>query len=155
MKKIRRRIGDIVQISLDTKFHTYAHITTSPFIIFYDGKYETDLPIDKIPELPQLFVLSVYDYAIRDGIWPVIGYSKLSSDKLSTPYMFKQDIATGALSIYHADFSDTNYERSATFEECEGLERAAVWEPNHVVDRLIDHYAGRKNKWVESLRIQK
>jgi len=35
-----------------------------------------------------------------------------------------------------------------------GLERAAVWGPSHVEDRLRDHYAGRKNKWVESLRIK-
>lgn len=41
----------------------------------------------------------------------------------------------------------------ATKEECSGLERSAVWEPEHVEDRLIDHFENRPNKWVESLKI--
>ena len=44
------------------------------------------------------------------------------------------------------------YERLAIAEECVGLERAAVWEPEHVEDRLRDHFAGRSNRWVESLK---
>jgi hypothetical protein len=30
-----------------------------------------------------------------------------------------------------------------------------VWAAEHVEDRLRDHYAGRPNQWVESLRIEK
>jgi hypothetical protein len=29
-----------------------------------------------------------------------------------------------------------------------------VWEPEHVEERIRDHYAGRANRWAESLRIQ-
>jgi hypothetical protein len=42
----------------------------------------------------------------------------------------------------------------ATKEQCIGLECAAVWEAEHVVDRINDHYAGRKNKWLEQLEIK-
>jgi hypothetical protein len=43
--------------------------------------------------------------------------------------------------------------RSATRAECVGLERCAVWAPEHVEDRLRDHFRGRPNKWVESLAL--
>jgi len=153
-KKTRRKIGDILQIKLNNDFHVYGHVTTDPAIIFYDGMFKKDLPLDEIIKLPVLFTLFVYNYAITQGIWPVIGNSKLSEEKLVHPYMYKQDTFTKKLYIYHADFADTNYERPATIEECKGLECAAVWEPEHVVDRLLDHYAGRPNKWVEQLAIQ-
>ena len=44
--------------------------------------------------------------------------------------------------------------RSASKEECLGLERAAVWEPSHVEERIVDYYAGRKNQWLESLKLK-
>jgi hypothetical protein len=44
--------------------------------------------------------------------------------------------------------------RPAARAECEGLERFAVWDPTQVEDRLRDHFAGRPNKWVESMKIR-
>jgi hypothetical protein len=44
--------------------------------------------------------------------------------------------------------------RSASRAECEGLERAAVWDPEHVEQRLQDHLAGVPNVWTEQLRIR-
>ena len=44
--------------------------------------------------------------------------------------------------------------RPATREQCLGLERAAVWEPENIESRLADHYAGRPNAWADSLRLQ-
>jgi hypothetical protein len=38
--------------------------------------------------------------------------------------------------------------------DCIGLERAAVWEAGHVEERIVDHFAGRTNKWVEDMRIK-
>ena len=31
---------------------------------------------------------------------------------------------------------------------------AAVWDPQHVEDRLRDHFAGLPNKWVQSLALR-
>lgn len=43
----------------------------------------------------------------------------------------------------------------ATFEECEGHKRAAVWDPCHIESRLLDHFEGWSNKWVESLALRR
>ncbi len=65
----------------------------------------------------------------------------------------KQDIVSGKLYIYQeVPELAPLYERPATTGECIGLEAAAVWEAEHVEDRLRDHFAGQLNKWVEQLR---
>jgi hypothetical protein len=71
------------------------------------------------------------------------------------PFFFKQDSFNGRLFLYNSSLltADQGYECPATLAECSGLERAAVWDPEHVVDRLRDHAAGRPNQWVESLKI--
>jgi hypothetical protein len=40
----------------------------------------------------------------------------------------------------------------ASYGECTSLERAAVWDTEHIEDRLEDYFNGRENKWVESLK---
>lgn len=152
-KKIRRKPGDILKIDLGDGTHSYAHVSVDPCIIFYDGRFTNDLSVNDITALTELFNLSVYNYAISDGVWPIVAHSQLPPEKMRKPLRYKQDSITGKLYVYHPDFADTNYERPATLDECRYMECAAVWEPNHVVDRLIDHYAGRPNKWVSQLAI--
>ena len=88
-------------------------------------------------------------YAITSGRWKVIGNKPLESSLKKAPIFFKQDILTKEFSIYH---SATSQETDASYEECIGLERAAVWEPEHIEDRLEDFFYGRNNKWVQSLK---
>jgi hypothetical protein len=68
---------------------------------------------------------------------------------LEQPWFFKEDPISHALSRYRGGGGD---EVPASAEQCEGLECAAVWEAEHVVERLSDHFAGRPNAWVESMK---
>jgi hypothetical protein len=83
--------------------------------------------------------------------WVVVGNAPLDDSLLNPPPRFIQDaLRKDLFRIYEkGQFSP------ATKEECIGLEREAVWDPTHAEDRLRDHYAGRKNKWVESLKIRR
>ncbi|HEY0158466.1 MAG TPA: hypothetical protein VGF28_14380 [Thermoanaerobaculia bacterium] len=85
--------------------------------------------------------------AITSGRWKVLGHVPLDEPLQREPAFFKQDPLSGELTLYR---SGTEYPASA--EECQELERAAVWDPEHVEDRLRDHFDGRSNRWVESLR---
>lgn len=152
-RKIQRKIGDIVLIPLGDRGHSYAHVSTNPCIIFYDGIFESELSVDEIVQLPELFNLSVNDRALEGGEWAVIGRYELREEQLKRPYRYKQDMISGELSLYHSDFSSTDYERPATLDECKGLECAAVWNPDHVVERIKDFYDGKPNKWAEQLKI--
>ena len=42
----------------------------------------------------------------------------------------------------------------ANREDLKGLECAAIWEANHVEDRLRDHFLDKPNVWVELLAIK-
>jgi hypothetical protein len=91
------------------------------------------------------------NHSITSGRWEIIGNSPLDKDLQETPYFFKQDsIDKNKISLYKK-----GEEIPALPEECVNLERAAVWEPGHVEDRLRDYFLNKPNKWVESLKIKR
>jgi hypothetical protein len=101
------------------------------------------------------FTIAVMDRAFRrTSGWALLDVVPLSEKEEAEVYRsFKQD-PRGALSIYWETPDGSYGEDSATRAACEGLERSAVWDPEHVEDRLRDHRAGRTNKWVESLAVK-
>ena len=152
-KRARRRVGDILKIDLGGNLHAYAQVATDPIIVFFDGVHEADVPFENVSTWPVAFRLAVMTYAVKSGVWPVVGFQPLSSANAVEPTFFKQDAISGRLYLHHSTFAETNWERPAQLSECQGLERAAVWDPGHVVDRLRDRHAGRPNSWAESMKI--
>lgn len=150
-RRQERIVGDVVRINLGDGFHSYARVLPEALFAFYDSRSKQDVPIDKIITSPVLFQVPVMDHAVKRGRWIVVGNAPLDQVLLNPPPRFIQDpLRKDHFSIYEKGGKI----RPATREECVGLERAAVWEPMHIEDRLRDHYAGRKNKWVESLRMK-
>lgn len=147
--KKRRTSGDIVSIPLGDGGIAFARVLKEPLVAFYDLRASAVPPIEDILRSCVAFKVFVVNYAITNGMWPVIGNAPLEDALREEPLFFKRDKLSGKLSIYK---DSTAQEWPATRAECEGLECAAVWDPHHIVDRLIDHFAGRPNKWVESLR---
>jgi hypothetical protein len=148
-KRIRERPGDVVSIPLGDGTFGYGRVLPKGLTAFYDLRSEGILPLERILSASVAFITSVMEYAVTRGIWPVIGNAPLPKDLLEEPLFFKKDPITGALRIYR---DSTQEEFPATREQCEKLECAAVWDPEHIVDRLKDHFAGRPNIWVESMR---
>jgi len=149
-KRQIRNLGDIVKIDLEDGFHAYARVLEEAMFAFYDCRTKEDLGIEQVAAAPVLFQIAVMDHAVKRGRWPVVGHLPLDSKLAAPPPRFIQDVnRPDSFSIYQHGII-----HPATKEECRGLERAAVWDPTHVEDRLRDHYAGRKNKWFESMRIK-
>ena len=149
MKRQKRRDGDIVCIPLSGGRKAYALILRLGDIFFDFAASEDDLPtVQDIIKKPVLFQIGVMDYAVTKGIWKVIGHVEPPPALLKPPTYFIQSSMNGALFVT----TDGSDRRPATFEECLPLERCAAWDPEHVVSRLEDHFAGRPNKIVELLR---
>ena len=148
-KKIRRKIGDVIVIRLGDGSYCYGRVLREPMIAVYNLRNNEPLAMEVILAAPVAFVLFVMNSAVTAGIWPVIGNVPLTPDLLHEPVFFKKDSLSGKFSIYR---DSTGEETPATREECRNIECATVWEPQHVVDRLQDYFAGRPNKFVESLR---
>ena len=145
----KRTVGDIVKIPLGDGTHTYARVLPHASFAFYDSRVNRDLTVEDIVKKPILFFLAVMHYAVKKGRWSIVGHVPLT-DGLEAPPKFIQDaLNKSKFEIYYQD----GQTRRATRHECIGLERAAVWEPEQVEDRLRDHYAGLKNRWVESLKL--
>ena len=80
----------------------------------------------------------------------MIGHEPLEGGDAHLPLKFIQDpIDETRFSIY-----ENGAIPAATREQCRGLERASIWEPEHVEDRLRAHYAGNVNHIVELLKLR-
>jgi Domain of unknown function (DUF4259) len=143
--------GVLLRVDLDDRWHSYARmLARSPNFAFYDCRVSTP-PVDvlSIVSRPVLFVLAVNERA-SSGHWLKIGQVPLEMAPVPIPNRFMQDIGTDACQIVDEAFNT----RSATPEECVGLERVAVWDPEHVEERLRDHYAGRPNAHLTYMKVR-
>jgi hypothetical protein len=143
--------GDIVRIDIGDGRHTYGLLLTDPYVAVYDlltGDDESDLT--QLPDRPVMFIVAVYDRAI-DRDWPIVGQMPAGSTLPAVPERFMQDMFNPqSCQIIDVDGNI----RPATPQECVGLERAAVWEAEHVAKRIRDHYAGRPNLSLEHMKLK-
>jgi len=146
----KRNAGDILSIDLGEGTFAFARVLDEPLMAFYDLNVGVPvLAVDQVIARPVLWRLWVMNYAVTRGRWRIIGNASLEEWLREEPTFFKQDSITSRLSHYREQ-----QEVPATLEQCLRLERAAVWDPEHVEDRLRDQFSGRLNKWVESLRVK-
>jgi hypothetical protein len=149
-RKQRRVPGDFLRVPLEKGWHTYSRVLHEPLLAFYDARTNRDLEPTEIASRPILFKVWVMNHAIGAGRWSRIGNLPLEPELHEEPTFFKQDSLDPSSFRLYRSGRDT----PATREQCAGLERAAVWEPEHVEERLRDHYAGRPNKWLGSLSLR-
>jgi hypothetical protein len=151
VRKLKFGPGAVLRVDLDHQWHTYARILARvPMIAFYDCRVSA--PVEDplaIAMRPVLFVLAVGGRASK-GHWSKIGDVPLETAPIPIPDQFMQDVVTGACEIVDEVFN----RRPARPEECIALERAAVWDPAHVEERLRDHYAGRPNAHLAYMKVR-
>ena len=116
---------------------------------FYDLRTREIGLAEDVINAPIAFTIFVMNHAVADGLWPMIGTASLDAKLLVEPIFFKKDPISKELSIYK---DSTGEEIPVSQDACERLECAAVWEPEHVTERLLDYFERRPNKWVESMR---
>lgn len=144
----KRLVGDIVKIPLGDGSFAFGQLLPSPLVAFFNMRRNEIPPLYDILKTDVIFTICVMNYVITDGDWPKIGHSEVSQKLNQKPKFFKKDPLSGRFFITFTGAEEI----LATKMEVEGLEYAAVWEPSHVIDRLNDHFAGRPNKWVNSMK---
>jgi hypothetical protein len=142
-KRQKRVVGDVIEIPIADGFYAYAITLSEATYGFYDLRVKKRPSLALITSCTILFRVAVMDSAVTKGRWVVVGHSKLSPEQEVLPPKFIQDpIKKDQFSIY-----ENGKIRPASRDECFGLSRASVWSPEHVEERLNDHFAGRINKW--------
>ncbi|WHX98041.1 Imm26 family immunity protein [Neobacillus sp. DY30] len=130
-KRKRIKIGDVYAIPLPNGKYAFGRIFKDAGIGIY--KY-IGVSIDDIPRVEEYqFIVGVYEYVLKSGVWTFVKYRPFKSDdEAFPPPSCIVDNISGEFSIYHKGEI-----RSATKLECEGLEVAAVWADNHIIDRIM------------------
>ncbi len=140
--------GNIVRIDLGSDRVAFGMVIEFPLVAFFDKVTNSDetIEIEEIGHLPIAFKIWVMKFAIGKNGWKRIGSRPLNEEESESPWFYKFDRIAKKFSIVRG-----HEEKKATKDECLDLECAAVWDPEHVVSRLNDHFDGKPNKWVESL----
>ena len=146
--RVKRRVGDVVEVSLGNGYVGFGIVLKEPLIAFFNVRTKERLSIDAILEHSIAFSIWVMNHAVTKGEWEVIGHAEVPATINQRPPFFKKDPISGKLSITY----DGGDETSTELQQVKEFERAAVWEPSDVVDRLNDHFDGKPNTWVEMLR---
>ena len=144
---MRWKAGKLFKIQLDNDAYAYALSLQEPEFAFFNCFTPNASP-EEILESELLWRLWVTRQALKEPTWEFLHQCKSIPEKLQIEITrFKKDPISGKYSIYINES-----EISATKEQCVGLERAAVWSPEHVTHRLNDHLKGVENIWEVSLR---
>jgi hypothetical protein len=150
MARQRWEPGTVIRKTLDDGTTYYGRLLEFPWAAFYDLR--TDEPLDELERIVShsvAFTVAAHKDLIAKGQWEPIGKLPLE-DSLRPP---AEQVMIDVLDPDHVQIIDAEGNiRDATAEEAEGLEPAAVWEPEHIVDRLDDHFAGVPNRWLEGMR---
>ena len=148
-----RKIGAFIEIILSNGKYSYGRILDKASYAFYEVySNEKISDVKEIQKKRILFINAVYKSAITNGRWKKIGELDLEPELKTLPLKFIEDqLFPGRFEVYNPNTGITS---STSKDKCIGLERAAVWEPEHIEERIIDHFEGRANKWFEQLKLK-
>ncbi len=133
--------GTFVRIPLPDGTFGYGRSLSAPYTAFYAHRTEKpSADLDEIEPAPILFIGCVTIRAASR--WVRIGVRKLTGDVAKPVVRFWQDLVDPRNCVI---YDSAGAERSATPEECVGLERASAWEEHHIEQRLTDWFMGRPN----------
>ena len=127
----RVKLGNIYEIPLPNGFNAYGRLYEDSTLGIYKEQCKdiSQLSLDG----DYAFFVAVYLHTMRDGEWKVAGYKPFAEGEDEwPPTRFIKTAIEGHYSLYIKGEIIP-----ATKEECKGLEAAAVWDRNHVVDRLM------------------
>lgn len=145
MAKQRITEGAILEINIDNQYYTYAQILLKGLgYAFFDFKSENKLlDLSILLESKVLFIVMVYNDVITNGEWKKVGKLEIREDLRVQPMKFIQDaLNPNKFRLYNPN---TGEMIPTTKEECKGLEVAAIYEAEHIEERISDYYSGRVN----------
>jgi hypothetical protein len=143
------RIGDVYEVPLANGYRSYGQRVSSAFDAFYNVKSKEPLNIGQIVQAKVIFTICISLGSFRRARWKKIGKGPLP-DSIFPIRTFTQDVFNKS----KIEILEGPKSYRATKEDVEGLERAAAWDADSVIERLEDYFCGRPNKSFESMRVE-
>jgi hypothetical protein len=130
-RKKKIKLGDVYAIPLPDERYGFGRVFKDSCIAIYKhiGNDLEDTPKQE----DYKFIVGIYDYPLQNGEWAVVENRPFLNDEDSwPPPQCIIDPIDGSYSIYYkGEIMNSNK------EQCEGLEEAAVWGDNHIIDRIM------------------
>ena len=151
----KRVPGTILEIDLGDGTRTFGLINEWLSIVFLDLRLRVGQEVSEAAVIaaPVIFVTDVYDYALKSGGWPTVGRIDLAKKPMPLPifYMYNRLKKVDPVTIITG--STAHEMRPGTIDECRDLEPLAVWEPEHIEERIRDHYADVPNIHYKAMKV--
>jgi len=128
-RNAKPKVGDVVEIALPSGGSAYGRVLKDASIAIY-GVTSAAPGHAPVGDRDYQFVVGIYEDALR-GLPVVARDESLSEDDEWPPPFGVTDAISGEKRIYHRAAM-----RSASSPEVDDLEPAAVWELEHIVDRI-------------------
>jgi len=135
---LRRIVGNIGCFRLSDSKYGFGRIFQDACVAFYKhiGASEKDIPQTE----DYAFIVGVYDSGVKKmKLVEKRPYSSI--EEVTAPPMSMKDPISGEYSVYK-----NGAIRPSDYEECRDLEVCAVWELEHVIDRLL-----KDGKWTPTI----
>ena len=138
MVRVKVNIGDVFQIPLPDGRFAYGRVYNDASVGIYNTV--TERPLNPpIGSRSFLFTVGLYSDILERGKWKIIGHDPFHTDESTwPPPFFVRDVISGDYQIYHKGILSP-----AEAEETRGLEEAAVYDSNHVIDRIMTLISGK------------
>ena len=148
-KRQRWSEGSLVRIELGDLGVAYGQMLQEPEYAFFAAASPT-ASLAEIVASPVLFRLWVSRRAHATGRWAKLGTAPIAPALTEPVLRFNQDPLDPSRILLGYDGVSG---RVSTAEECRGFERAAVWEPEHVEERLKSGRLGHESVWERHLSL--
>jgi hypothetical protein len=145
MKKQKETPGGIVKIKFDDLFHTYGRILNYGDVALYDCRVDKDITdLHEIIKRPILYKMIVNEGGVKYGRWPIVGILPLEEALQNSKYYLEEIGRTDVCKL----IENGKITFDIPIEQSIGLTTGGVWDPARVEEVLRDHYAGRKNVYL-------
>lgn len=130
-RKRRIKLGDIYEIPLPDGKKAYGRLYKECTLAIYKGRYNDVSELSQKEEYESY--IAVYKELLQDREWPIVANRNFASEEDAwPPPKVMVDAITKKGSLYYKGVIS-----SCMYEECKDLEVVAVWDRQHVVDRLM------------------
>jgi len=146
--------GNMAAIPINEKQYTFGRIISFPFMEFYNYILEKE-DIDNFdPSLllknKPIFTVLIHKSCVSKKHWKIIGFNDTNLPEV--PPVFIQDAFNPSdIKILQGTTSLVK----ARFEDVRNMERQAIWESDHIEQRIKDHIEGKPNITYEFFRAKK
>ncbi|RAJ77246.1 immunity protein 26 of polymorphic toxin system [Chitinophaga dinghuensis] len=151
MKK-KDHIGEVFRIPVEGKVHAYARVIRKLIFDVYAFFTEEEINIANLLERPVAFTIGLHVDVFKKSDWEVIGCVSLSEEETRRKIVFFRQ---GVLNLNDCWLVDLEgRETKVGPQDCIGVERLAVWDYEHVEERLRNLYMNKKDLMVEHMKVK-